>query len=398
MTPGGRHPVRALLPLVLVFFATGVSTAVVYPFLSLFLDSAVHASPLQITMFLIVGPLSGVVTASAIGRLSDRRAIRRALMLAASLAGLISTGLTAFVRDYWLLLGLAVTGTALASTLFPQTLAYARQVLDRDRPDRAALGMSALRTVFSVAWVVGPPLAALVMTAGGFTYLYGMAAAMYAIAALVVVFRLGEMQASGTPTAVEEIGALEVSWWRLMATAAGFTLLQTPLTLVTQVLPLYLGSDLDGDVTDAGLILALCAALEIPFMLALGAITTRVSVRALVLAGGGCGVLYFALAAAATSVWQLMAAQILNALFIAAVAGVGISYVQGMLPRHPGRATALFTNSFPLGAMLAGPLFGLAQQFGYRLAWVMATVVCATGILLLSTTRPAPRPAEHAAG
>ncbi|MEV0273727.1 sugar efflux transporter [Hamadaea sp. NPDC050747] len=388
----------AMLPFALVFFSVGVSTALVYPFLALFLDSAVHASPIQITVFLVVGPLASVIVASGLGRLSDRRAIRRALMLLAALGGFVSAGLTAVVHDYWLLLAVNVTGWALAGALFPQTLAYARQVLDRDRPDRAALGMSALRTVFSVAWVIGPSLAAFVMKAGGFTWLYALSAAMYAVAGLLVLARFDKDEArppveyeAADGSAVEQpdpTGPLEVSWWTLMATAAGFTLLQAPLTLISQVLPIYIGRYLDGDVSDTGVILGVCAFLEIPFMLTLGAITTRISVRTVVLAGSCCGVAYFAVASAATAVWQLVAAQILNALFISAVAGVGISYMQNMLPRHPGRATALFTNSFPIGAMLAGPLFGLAQHFGYRTAWPIATAVCAVGLVLLWTTRP----------
>jgi SET family sugar efflux transporter-like MFS transporter len=75
------------------------------------------------------------------------------------------------VRDYWVLLGLAVTAFALAGSLFPQTFAYARQVLQQHDPGRAAMGISSLRTVFSIAWVAGPPLAAALLSAGGFRYM-----------------------------------------------------------------------------------------------------------------------------------------------------------------------------------------------------------------------------------
>ena len=46
---------------------------------------------------------------------------------------------------------------------------------------------------------------------------------------------------------------------------------------------------------------------------------------------------------------------------------------------QPGRATTLFTNTFPIGAMLAGPLFGLAQHFGFRLAYAHGTGLCLPG-------------------
>jgi SET family sugar efflux transporter-like MFS transporter len=390
-----RHIGRALLPLGLVCLAVGVSMAVVVPFNALFLSTAVQAGPVRVTVFLIVGPLAGVVASSVIGRLSDRRAMRRLLLIGASVAGLIGTGLTTFVRNYWILLGLTVTATALAGTLFPQTFAYARQALAGDGSGRSALIISTLRTVFSLAWVAGPPLGAFLLATGGFAYVYSVAAVMYAVAGLVATFWLEEVNAPAAPATAARaepvpgaLDAREPPRWTLLRTAAAFTILQTPLTLGVQALPLFISTDLGGHVADAGFVLGLCAALKIPLMLGLGALTSRVPLRALVLAGGGCGVAYYALATATRGVWLLAAAQILNAAFIAAVSGLGISYMQDMLPQHPGRATTLFTNSFPIGAMLAGPLFGVAQHFDFRVAYGIGTAVCATGLLTLFMTQP----------
>jgi len=38
--------------------------------------------------------------------------------------------------------------------------------------------------------------------------------------------------------------------------------------------------------------------------------------------------------------------------------------------------------------MLAGPLFGLAQHFGFRLAYATGTVLSAAGLVVLVLTRP----------
>jgi SET family sugar efflux transporter-like MFS transporter len=292
---------------------------------------------------------------------------------------------TAVVRDYWVLLGLTATAVALATSLFPQTFAYARQVLSRDDPDRAAMGISVLRTVFSIAWVAGPPLASLLLRTGGFVHVFGAATVMYALSTLIAIRWLTEV---GPIPATPDEGALPPGrTWMLWLTAAGFTLLQTPLVLAVQALPLFIGTDLGGSPGSAGLILGLCAALEIPLMLGFGWLSTRMPLSRLILAGAASGVVYYGLAGFATSVWQLAAGQVLNALFIAAVSGLGISYMQDMLPQFPGRATTMFTNTFPIGAMLAGSLFGVAQEFGYRLAYMMSAALCCLGIVLLVVTR-----------
>ena len=379
---------RALFPVGVLVFAVGTSTALFNPLLSLFLSTDVHAGPVRITFFLIVAPLSGVLVSVLIGRLSDRRPIRRTLLIGCAAGGLVGTGLAAFVRDYWLLLFLAVTAFALATSLFPQSFAYARQVLQRHDPDRAAIGISGLRTVFSLAWVAGPPLAGLLLHAGSFTLVYGTAALMYALAGLVAIVWLDEVPAPAPAPADQPIDDRpDAPRWTLWLTAAAFTLLRTPLTLALQALPFYTSVVLGGDVGDAGVVLGLCAALEIPLLLGLGVLATRIPLRRLLFAGAACGIAYHGLVAVADDYRLLLGGQVLNALFIAAVGGLGISYMQDMLPRHPGRATTLFTNSFPLGAMLAGPLFGLAQHYGYRLAYWMCAGLCVAGLLVLLVVR-----------
>jgi SET family sugar efflux transporter-like MFS transporter len=174
----------------------------------------------------------------------------------------------------------------------------------------------------------------------------------------------------------------------LWLSAAGFTLLNCPLTLGVQAMPLFISTDLHGAASDSGLILGLCALLEIPLLLGFGWLATRVRLRVLLLFGAVCGVAYEALAASAGALWVLAVAQVANALFIAAISGLGITYMQEMLPRHPGRATTLFTNAFPIGAVLAGPLFGLSQHYGFRFAYVFCAILCAGGFLVLLIVRP----------
>jgi SET family sugar efflux transporter-like MFS transporter len=382
---------KRLIPLALIFVAVGISTSFVGPYLALFLSDAVHAGPIRTTAFLIAAPVAGVVISWLVGRLSDRRPIRRRLLITAALAGLAGTALTAFVRDYWVLLALTVTLTALAGTLFPQSFAYARQVLQSGDPKKAALGISTLRTLFSVAWVGGPPLAALVLAGHGFGWTYGLAAIMYAVTALIVIRWLPEVRrpADSGPVDRPDTAAPLPSRVTLLLIVAGFTVVQTAGTLAVQAMPLYVSTDLGGSVRSAGLILGLCAALEIPLMLGFGVLTTRVPSRTLILIGVCCAIAYHGVAASAGSIWVLAAAQPLNAAAIAAISGLGISYMQDLMPGHPGRATTMITNTFTTGQILAAPAFGLAQAYGFRLAYALNLVLCAIGLVLLLSARRA---------
>jgi SET family sugar efflux transporter-like MFS transporter len=374
---------RRLLPLSLIFVVVGLATSFVGPYLALFLAEAVHAGPIRTTAFLIIAPVSGVALSWLIGRVSDRRPIRRQLLIIAALAGALGTGLTAVLRDYWAVLAVTVTLTAIAGSLFPQCFAYARQMLQQKDPARAAFGISALRTLFSAAWVGGPPVAALILAAHGFGWTYGLAAALYLVGALLIVTMLPKVPPSVSATAHVETHGSTANPVALFLIIASFTVVTTASTLNVQAMSLFVQDDLGGTIGQAGLILGICAALEIPMMLILGALTTRIPVRRLIFVGIFCAVAYQAIAASATHVWMLAAAQLLQAMVISTVGALSISYVQDMLPGHPGRATTMVTNTFPIGQILAAPLFGLAQHFDFRLAYVFNLVLCVIGLVLL---------------
>jgi SET family sugar efflux transporter-like MFS transporter len=259
------------------------------------------------------------------------------------------------------------------------------------------MGISTLRTLFSVAWVGGPPLAALVLAQHGFVATYGMAAAMYVIAAVVVLFGLPEVGAAEAGTDEMPAAATPAARRTIMLVVAGFVAVQVTTVLGVQAMPLFVTADLGGSVRDAGLILGLCAALEIPLMLGFGALAARLPSRRLILFGVLAAIGYQALATVTTTVWLLAAAQLLNAAGIATVSGLGISYAQDLMPDRPGQATTMITNTFIIGQILAGPLFGVAQHFGFRLAYGMNLGLCVVGLLLLIAAgrdkiRPRPGP------
>ncbi|PRY40709.1 sugar efflux transporter [Umezawaea tangerina] len=379
----------SLVPLAAVSTAVGLGTALAFPFMSLFLSTEVGASPVALGAFLLVMPLASLVASTWLGSVSDARAVRRTLLIVGALAGTAGYGLFAVLRNYWVLLAVSTTLGAVASSLLPQMFAYAKQVLERGGSTKAPLIITVLRTLISLAWVAGPPLAALLVARAGFTGLFAVTALVFAVVALLS-FRLPEVAAAPP---VEEVVEPVVVGPRpsLPLSVVAFVLLQGAVTLGVITLPLFMTEQLHGTTTDVGLVLGLCAALEIPLMIGLGVLATRVDHRRLVLVGATAALAYHACMLLAQDTWQVAAAQVFSATVISAVMGIGISYFQSLAPDRPGYTTTMFTNSTTVASMLAGPLLAAAQLLTYRTAYGMSLVMSVLGLAFLLLARPRTR-------
>ncbi|NUT47711.1 MAG: sugar efflux transporter [Saccharothrix sp.] len=378
--PIRSHPFAAVLA---VSLFTGVGYALAVPFLSVFLVKEVAAGPVAVGGFLLADAVAALVVSTLVGRLSDARAVRRAVIVWSTAAATVAYALFSVVRDYRLLLVVSLTLVAVGSSLMPQTFAYARQAVERAGSAKGPLAISALRTVMSLSWVVGPPVGAVLIDTTGFTGLFGLAAALYLMGAVTAVVLLPELGGTASP-AGERVGSPRRD---VLLAAVAFGLLQGGDLLGFLALPLYVTDVLHGTTSDAGLIIGLCAALEIPLMLAFGALALRVDHGVLVLTGGVVALAYYAVLLVSAATWQVAAAQVLHAIVISAVMGVGISYFQGLAPDRPGYASTLYANTQKVSAMVSGPLFGLAQTLGYRSAFVIAIVLSVVGIVLLLAVR-----------
>src|SRR5215211_2645541 len=84
----------------------------------------------------------------------------------------------------------------------------------------------------------------------------------------------------------------------------------------------------------------------------------------------------------------LVGTQVARGVALAVVGALGITYVQDLLPRATGRATALFANTLTTGSLIAGILAGAtAQALGYRAALLLCGALSAIGCVLLASAR-----------
>ncbi|HHA2052252.1 TPA: MFS transporter [Enterobacter hormaechei subsp. xiangfangensis] len=73
----------------------------------------------------------------------------------------------------------------------------------------------------------------------------------------------------------------------------------------------------------------------------------------------------------------LLALQLLNAIYIGILAGIGMLYFQDLMPGQAGSATTLYTNTTRVGWIIAGSLAGVvAEIWNYHTVFWIALVMC----------------------
>lgn len=354
----------------------GMTTSLTTPFIPIFVTRSLHATPSELATFLFVTAAAAVLVNIACGLASDRGVSQRRLLITASLAGLAGALVFAVSRSYPLLLVVTATLAACGSSLVPQIFAAARRLLGASGAPGVRYKLAALRAQFSAAWAVGPVAGAAMLAAWGFRGLFAALALTFAVVLVMCVSLTG----TPTPQSAQAAGGASVGLWRVIAMSAIFLALQTASGIGVLALPLLITRDLRASTTVVGVTVGIAAALEIPLMLAAGRATQWISPQVLLCIGAAAGAAYYAIVGEAAEVWQVVTAQILSALFVSAVMGLGIGMFQDINPRRGGSATAWYINIIRISTMIAGPVVGYGQYFGNRAVFLVASVLCALGL------------------
>lgn len=364
----------------------GSGTSFAGPYMSLFGANKVGMSPLALGVFLTLISLSSVVSSTLVARWSDRLPSRRPVVLAALGAAALGYALLSTTGNYWLLLLIGVVFLGSGAAAFPQLFA-----LTKARAGAAGeQGVTTLRSVFSLAWVLGPGIGAAVLAWGSFRGLFLVTAACFALAALPLL-RLRGTAPSTSAAPAEGFGALAapVTPARpVRLVALSFVLYGAAMQMGGVALPLHVTRALHGTSGNVGFLLGFCALLEIPIMLGFALRPRRTSNEKLILWGLAAAALYFVCALTAPNIWWLGAAQVIRAVVIAILATLGMAYVQELMPNRVGVATTLYANTMNAGALLGGLGVGLcAQVFGYTAVFALSAVLAALAWALLLATR-----------
>ncbi|EEX5478117.1 sugar efflux transporter SetB [Escherichia coli O157:H7] len=365
----------------IVAFLTGIAGALQTPTLSIFLTDEVHARPAMVGFFFTGSAVIGVLVSQFLAGRSDKRGDRKSLIVFCCLLGVLACPLFAWNRNYFVLLFVGVFLSSFGSTANPQMFALAREHADKTGRE-AVMFSSFLRAQVSLAWVIGPPLAYALAMGFSFTVMYLSAAVAFIVCGVMVWLFLPSMQKE-LPLATGTVEAPRRNRRDTLLLFVICTLMWGSNSLYIINMPLFIINELHLPEKLAGVMMGTAAGLEIPTMLIAGYFAKRLGKRFLMRVAAVGGVCFYAGMLMAHSPVILLGLQLLNAIFIGILGGIGMLYFQDLMPGQAGSATTLYTNTSRVGWIIAGSVAGIVAEiwnyhavFWFAMVMIIATLFC----------------------
>ena len=365
----------------IVAFLTGIAGALQTPTLSIFLTDEVHARPAMVGFFFTGSAVIGILVSQFLAGRSDKRGDRKSLIVFCCLLGVLACTLFAWNRNYFVLLFVGVFLSSFGSTANPQMFALAREHADKTGRE-AVMFSSFLRAQVSLAWVIGPPLAYALAMGFSFTVMYLSAAVAFIVCGVMVWLFLPSMQKE-LPLATGTVEAPRRNRRDTLLLFVICTLMWGSNSLYIINMPLFIINELHLPEKLAGVMMGTAAGLEIPTMLIAGYFAKRLGKRFLMRVAAVGGVCFYAGMLMANSPVILLGLQLLNAIFIGILGGIGMLYFQDLMPGQAGSATTLYTNTSRVGWIIAGSVAGIVAEiwnyhavFWFAMVMIIATLFC----------------------
>jgi SET family sugar efflux transporter-like MFS transporter len=380
-----RMPVTAMLGASV--FCSGVTFAATMPYGAIVGIETLGLSNEHYAALVSISSIVGALVTMLIGYASDRLPDRRILVLIAAVAGATGMGLVYFGRSQMAFIIAITVIWPFGFAMFSQNFAYVRVYYNEHAPERAHFMITALRTVFSVAWVIVPPLAGYVAAQYSVFDVFLMSALAYLVCGVIFAAMMTDKttRIAAAPIAKRDgTGRRGLLPTPIVAGLAGILIINVAMRLVGLAMPLSIVTRLGGSVGDVGIYAGIAAALEIPFMLMWGYLGRWLTREAIIIGNGLLLGVYILLVSQARSVMDVFLLQAINGIAAAALLSVTISYMQDAIKGRVGLSTSLM-DVVGISATLAGAaVFGVLSTGGnYQLVLVAASGIAIAGGLVM---------------
>ncbi|WP_340007315.1 sugar efflux transporter [Paenibacillus sp. FSL K6-0276] len=379
-------PSYALLFLCMLLQGMGISLSA--PFLSIYFTEQLGVSVGMFGIFLATTLIAGIWISTLIGRRSDLGLNRKNIYLVATLCNALAYSGYLLIQDFTILFIYMIVFTALGAPGMPQLFAIAREAVNKSDFTDTAFANSTLRSAFSLGFITGPLIGTLLIAAVGFKGIFSGTIGVFLLVALLVFLFLKSNTELKTSNTEVKVKTFRLSQNRNILLPFLILILMYVAHWTSSInTALFITNNLGGTTSDVGLVSSICAALEIPFMIMLGLLSAKYSNRILMMCGAILGGAYYLVVILSGEMWQMLAAQILLAVFVAVISAIGISYIQDLLPSMPGYASTLYSNSSTIGRLIGSLVGGgLASIVGYRYSFILCFILIIISLFMLAVS------------
>ncbi|WCP69676.1 sugar efflux transporter [Vibrio tubiashii] len=343
-------------------FVTGLCGAFFYPLSSLFIVEQLGASPMMLSLYMVLAVVSSVVVSQLLAAQSDKNWQRKTILVVSLTCYLVTVVSFIFIRDYWMGVTIATLFGSFGGAAFGQLFAMGREYAD-DNVEDSTIFLSTMRAGIAIAWVFGPPIAFMLKASFGFGAAFSTSAVIVAVGILVIMFFLPscktaaeELEEDLTKPSSKGKGGLISLYCLVLVVAFGAN------NLYITSMPLYLSQELQVDPNWLGFLFGAGALCEIPVMLWAGRLSEKVGTVKLLLMGIASGTLFYAVMLTNTSFEAMLAAQLLNGFFIGICATLGMVVLQDMMRDRLGTASTLFSNMLNISMLVASLSVGVVGE------------------------------------
>ncbi|MCA3895034.1 sugar efflux transporter [Vibrio vulnificus] len=377
---------RTAILFVITATIIGLCGAFFYPLTSLFLVEQLNASPMMLSLYMVVAVISSVSVSQVIAGKSDRGWQRKTILLISVSCQLVTVFSFIFIREYCIAIVVVSLLGSISGAAFGQLFALGREYGDKYVTDSASF-VSTMRAGIAIAWVFGPPLAFLLKAAYGFEASFTVAATIIAMAILVIF--LGIPNVERNLRVEKEPSRANGGWVSSVNPLVSIYCLIIVLAFAANNLyivsmPLYLSQELKVDANWLGVLFGVAALCEIPVMLWAGKLARRWNALTIMKVGIASGVLFYSVMLLATNYTHLIVAQILNGIFIGTCATLGMVVMQDMMKDKLGTASTLFSNMLQLSMLVSSLSVGVVGElFNYYSSFYVSLFGVSLALILL---------------
>lgn len=367
-------------------FVTGLCGAFFYPLSSLFIVEELGASPMMLSLYMIMAVVSAVVVSQLIARQSDRNWKRKTILLVALTCYLITVSSFIVVRDYWLAITIATVFGSVSGAAFGQLFALGREYGDRYVEDSTTF-LSTMRAGIAIAWVFGPPLAFMLKASFGYSASFGVSATIVSVSILVIAKYLpnGVVKQDSEEEQQTVCKAPQTANHLIAVYCLVVVFAFAANNLYITSMPLYLSQELMVDPSWLGILFGAGALCEIPIMLSAGKLAERIGTIKLLMMGIASGIAFYFVMLMSTSFAAMLAAQLLNGFFIGVCATLGMVVLQDMMKDRLGTASTLFSNMLNVSMLVASLSVGVVGElFNYYSTLYVSFAGSVSALILLA--------------